>query len=69
MPNSISNIFFLFQNMIVKGMKKVVKDPELAEKLVPKYPVGCKRITPSDTYLKVPYIKSSYLKIACLIIP
>ena len=34
-------------------MKKMVKDPELAKKLIPTYPIGCKRITPSDTYLKV----------------
>jgi hypothetical protein len=34
-------------------MKKMIKDPAVAEKLIPKYPLGCKRITPSDTYLKV----------------
>ena len=31
---------------------KVVKDPEIAKKLTPKYDMGCKRITPSDTYLQ-----------------
>ena len=39
---------------IIKGhIKKVVKDPALAEKLTPNYDLGCKRITPSDTYLQV----------------
>ena len=33
-------------------MRSQVKDPEMAEKLLPKYELGCKRITPSDTYLK-----------------
>jgi len=34
------------------GYRKTVKDPKLAEKLMPDYDMGCKRITPSDTYLK-----------------
>ena len=39
---------------IIKGhIKRVVKDPALAEKLTPNYDLGCKRITPSDTYLQV----------------
>ena len=29
-----------------------VKDKEVADKLLPRYELGCKRITPSDTYLK-----------------
>ena len=33
-------------------MRKVVKDPELVEKLIPEYDVGCKRITPSYNYLQ-----------------
>jgi len=38
---------------IIKGhIKRVVKDPALAEKLTPNYDLGCKRITPSDTYLQ-----------------
>ena len=32
-------------------MRKVVKDPELVEKLIPEYDMGCKRITPSYNYL------------------
>jgi len=32
--------------------RMAVKDQDLAKKLIPKYDMGCKRITPSDTYLK-----------------
>ena len=40
---------------VIKGhIKRVVKDQALAEKLTPNYDLGCKRITPSDTYLQVP---------------
>ena len=39
--------------ILTKYIKSVVKDPELAAKLTPNYEPGCKRITPSDTYLKV----------------
>ena len=35
-----------------KHVRKVVKDPVLAEKLTPSYPMGCKRVTPSDSYLQ-----------------
>jgi hypothetical protein len=28
-----------------------MQDPELSKKLIPNYDMGCKRITPSDTYL------------------
>ena len=35
-------------------MRKQVKTkPEVAQKLIPNYELGCKRITPSDVYLKV----------------
>jgi len=37
--------------LIKKHIRSVVKDPALAEKLTPNYDMGCKRITPSDTYL------------------
>jgi hypothetical protein len=50
-PND--NVTFFPQGMVTKAMKQSVKDPVLAQKLVPNYPLGCKRITPSDTYLKV----------------
>jgi len=33
-------------------IKKVVKDPVVAEKLTPNFPMGCKRVTPSDSYLQ-----------------
>lgn len=29
-----------------------VKDPELRKKVMPNYGIGCRRITPSDTYLQ-----------------
>ena len=32
-------------------INKTVKNPETAKKLTPTYDIGCKRITPSDTYL------------------
>lgn len=35
-------------------MKKVVSDPEMQKRLVPDFPVGCKRILPSgDQFLHV----------------
>ena len=34
-------------------INKTVKNPETAKKLTPTYDMGCKRITPSDTYLQV----------------
>ena len=37
-------------------------DPELMAKLLPDYPLGCKRITPSDEY-----IKSKQLDEDCLV--
>jgi len=33
-----------------RNVRKVVKDPVTAAKLTPSYSLGCKRITPSDTY-------------------
>ena len=36
-----------------RNVTKVVKDPETAAKLTPSYAMGCKRITPSDSYWKV----------------
>jgi len=32
--------------------RHVIKNKELCEKLIPKFSMGCKRITPSDTYLQ-----------------
>ena len=43
----------LVHHLIKLHIKKVVKDQALAEKLTPNYDLGCKRITPSDTYLQV----------------
>jgi cation diffusion facilitator CzcD-associated flavoprotein CzcO len=34
----------------VKYMKDTIPDPKLREKLLPTFPAGCKRITPSSTY-------------------
>lgn len=33
-------------------IKNTVKDPDVAKKLTPDFPMGCKRITPSDSYLE-----------------
>ncbi len=41
------------RNATAAIMRKMVNDKELAEKLIPNFELGCKRITPSDTYLKV----------------
>ena len=41
-----------FKKFVSKYIQSVVKDPETAKKLTPSYDLGCKRITPSDTYLK-----------------
>jgi hypothetical protein len=30
----------------------MLQDPETCKKLIPNYDMGCKRITPSDTYLQ-----------------
>lgn len=38
---------------LTKYHKKLVRDQDLAQKLVPNYAMGCKRVTPSDTYLQV----------------
>lgn len=38
---------------MVRGhCKSILNDPALADKLIPNYDMGCKRITPSDTYLQ-----------------
>jgi hypothetical protein len=52
---------FLKNSFLRLGIKKkltmyirsqVKNDPELADALVPKFEPGCKRMTPSDHYLK-----------------
>jgi len=42
----------LGHHIIRKHIRDVVSDPDLANKLTPNYDLGCKRITPSDTYLQ-----------------
>jgi len=39
-------------SLVRRHIRHVVKDKELAEKLTPDFSMGCKRITPSDTYLQ-----------------
>lgn len=39
------------KRMFIKHLEDQVQDPNLREKLIPDYPVGCKRILASDTYL------------------
>ena len=41
------------RQMFTGHINKTVKNPETAKKLTPTYDMGCKRITPSDTYLQV----------------
>ncbi len=36
------------------------QDPDLLRRLIPTYPIGCKRITPSDTYLQVSFWSKQY---------
>ncbi len=35
-------------------------DPRLTRELVPKFPLGCKRTTPSDTYLQGGNVRLRY---------
>ena len=37
---------------IRKTIRRTINDPKIAEKMTPKYPLGCKRMTPSDSYLQ-----------------
>lgn len=41
----------MVHHMVREHYRKTIKDPELCKKLIPTYDMGCKRITPSDTYL------------------
>ncbi|HEX8065934.1 MAG TPA: NAD(P)/FAD-dependent oxidoreductase [Thermoleophilaceae bacterium] len=41
-----------YQDEYVKRLRKTVPDPELAAKLVPDYPIGCKRVLVSNDYLE-----------------
>ena len=41
------------RQLFTTHINKTVKDPETAKNLTPSYDMGCKRITPSDTYLQV----------------
>jgi len=54
--NEKSWLYRIFYQKIEKGAKdyyyKTIKDPDTARRLIPVYGMGCKRITPSDTYLQ-----------------
>ena len=56
-----SPLHSLTQFIVLRDMKEVIgDDKELTEKLIPKYDVGCKRITVTDSYLqtfKKPHVK------------
>lgn len=41
----------IFRNMSLKKFEREVKNPEIRQKLIPKYEFGCKRILSSDDYL------------------
>ena len=38
---------------VEKRVRRKVKDPDIAAKLIPNFSMGCKRISPSIHYLKV----------------
>jgi cation diffusion facilitator CzcD-associated flavoprotein CzcO len=48
----------LLVNQVVAWKRRTVNDPDVAEKLVPKYEFACKRITFSDDYLAVRFLKA-----------
>lgn len=41
----------MVQEYFRERTKEMIKDPELAEKLIPKWSIGCRRITPGDPYI------------------
>uniref|UniRef100_A0A7S2S2E9 FAD/NAD(P)-binding domain-containing protein n=1 Tax=Mucochytrium quahogii TaxID=96639 RepID=A0A7S2S2E9_9STRA len=49
------------RNMYTAYMKSVVKDKGVAEKLIPDYPIGCKRPLISDDYLETFNLKNTRL--------
>jgi len=55
-PGFLKGVHNRSRDLVHKAMsahiRRKVKDPSVAAKLVPSYPMGCKRITPSDTYLQ-----------------
>jgi cation diffusion facilitator CzcD-associated flavoprotein CzcO len=46
------NYLFTAENLAKKDMKRDIPDSGLRDKLIPEYRIGCKRITPSNTYFK-----------------
>ena len=60
-PNFITRILSDYIHGVIKNWyTSQIKDPELAGKLIPKYPMGCNRITPSDEYIATynkPFVK------------
>eukprot|EP00116_Pleurobrachia_bachei_P003444 sb/3463706/ len=47
-----SFVAWLVHRQVTNHTMSVVRDPETAKKLLPDFPMGCKRITPSDSYLQ-----------------
>lgn len=43
---------FLFKLVDSVMRARLSKDPELADKLIPKYEIGCRRLSPGDGYLE-----------------
>ncbi len=39
-------------DILTEHHKKLINDPDIAKKLTPAYEMGCKRVTPSNTYLQ-----------------
>lgn len=41
-----------FSKFLTWNTKRSIQDPNLARRMIPTHPLGCKRVTPSDKYLK-----------------
>ncbi|MEH3032520.1 MAG: NAD(P)/FAD-dependent oxidoreductase [Aeromicrobium erythreum] len=49
----LQNISSVMEKKVSAYIRKTVKDPEVAEKLIPDYRLGCKRILKTDNYVPI----------------
>jgi cation diffusion facilitator CzcD-associated flavoprotein CzcO len=49
----LQNITKLMEKQVSKYIRKTVHDPETAEKLIPDYRLGCKRVLKTDNYIPI----------------
>ena len=47
----LQNVSKVMENKVSDYIRRTVKDPEVAEKLIPDYRLGCKRILKTDNYV------------------